>query len=175
MINPDEMEMVYRRLREKMIFYAEGRGCTDPEGVVDEALYRAFVEPGFRGRQVDNIDAYAFGCVKMVMKEWFRKASRTAPIDELDAGFESQPSEEFLDLTVALDKLPPDNRELLVRYYGHGETAEDLAPRFRLTPSGIRVRILNIRAEMRRLLSPVSGRKINKNVRLLFRHTPLEA
>jgi DNA-directed RNA polymerase specialized sigma24 family protein len=153
MIHADEIGPIYRRLRERMIFYAEGRGCTDPEGVADEALFRAFVHPGFRGREVGKADAYAFGVVKMVLKEWFRKAQRFAPLEGADAGVEYQSSDDIHDLRTVMQQLAPDDRELLMRYYGHGETAEELAPRFKLTPGGVRNRAFNLKWQIWELLS----------------------
>ena len=70
--------MLYRRLRAKMSVYLERRGCTDPEEVADEALYRAFVDPGVRDRKIESLEAFAFGILKNVHHVWLRRARRVA-------------------------------------------------------------------------------------------------
>jgi RNA polymerase sigma factor (sigma-70 family) len=149
-----DVAAIYKNLRAKMIVYLERRGCTDPEGVADEALYRAFVHPGVSGRHVESLEAYAFGCLKNVYLEWRRAAQRLAPIDERKTEETSSPPQEsVLDIRRALDALPAKDRELLLQYYGDEETAADLAPRFGLTAAGIRTRVHNLKKLIRQMLA----------------------
>jgi RNA polymerase sigma factor (sigma-70 family) len=149
----DDIGPIYHTLRAKMIIYLERRGCRDPEEVVDEALYRAFVNPGVEGKAVESLEGFAFGVLKNVFKEWLRKTSRLAPIDDTPIDPEPPMSDEILDARAVLDKLPPRDRELLIRYLGQGEKAKDLAPEFKLTPPGVRSRVHSLRQKIRKMLA----------------------
>ncbi len=62
------------------------------------------------------------------------------------------PSEETLDLHLALEKLSPVDRELLLLHDGYGYTAEELASLYNCRADCIRQRVCRARHRLRRLL-----------------------
>lgn len=147
-----DIAAVYHSLREKMIRYLERRGCFDPEGVVDEALYRAFVKPGYNGEKFPNIETFAFGVLKKVYYEWLRRTSRDAPLEDRAAASDSRDPEACEDMQRAMERLPAEDREFLEKFYVEGMAAKELAPLYKLTAEGVRSRAYRLKNKLRRWL-----------------------
>src|SRR5262245_57846432 len=112
----------YEALRQGLLAFFTWRGATTPEECVDRTLDRLAgrLEEGF---PVQDVARFAHGIARLVLLEhWRSPEARHAPLPDdrpaLPAGAEAAPDEEGLHecLGRCLAQLPPDGRELILKY-----------------------------------------------------------
>jgi DNA-directed RNA polymerase specialized sigma24 family protein len=142
----------YELVRRKLVKFFECRGSLAPEDDADEAIGRVArrIEEGER---VEHLTAYFYGVARMVLLESRRRPERlplpaepAAPEAATDAAAEAR----LACLETCLDRLPPDQRELVVGYY-QGDSGERirlrraLAGRCRIPMNALRIRVHRLR------------------------------
>lgn len=150
----------YELLRQRLILYLERRGCTCPEEVVDEAIMRIL-----DGRAPipsnASLDKWTFGVALRVMQESFRHAQRFPALQNPDTIADPTRLMERLDAEKLLSVLSASQMELLREALIDKVGYRTMARAANLTPSGMRVRVHQLRKRVRAAASAVSPAQNN--------------
>jgi DNA-directed RNA polymerase specialized sigma24 family protein len=160
----------YLEMRRRLVHYFDRRNCLSPEDLADETLNRVARKLEEKGEIVGVSPAhYCYIVAKFVFLEFIRRVeSNQASLDHAQgsgrimAGFAvaSRPDENavakeklFDCLERCLDKLQPEDRELILDYYRGEQRAKierraDLAARFGLTMNALSIRACRIRSKL---------------------------
>jgi RNA polymerase sigma factor (sigma-70 family) len=150
----------YLEARRKLVRFFEWRGCPFPEDHADETFDRVARRLA-EGQTILNPAGYCFGVARMLLLEINKEVVRQQQkLRELSGSTitakQSDESEARIDrLRQCLQKLSPDDRELILQYY-HGEKGvkidcrKKLAERFGVSTSTLRMRALRIRENLQR-------------------------
>ena len=159
---------IYETIRHKLIRLFEWRGCASPEDLADETINRVARRLA-EGIELRSNDPYGYFCgvAHLVYKEILRQASREsralASGDWLPpAAEEEEVSDARLDcLRRCLAQLPPDQRDLVLRYYqginykeksGPGENnirnRQQLAREAGIPMNALRIRVHRVRRKL---------------------------
>lgn len=145
----------YLSVRKKLVRFFVHKGCEDPDALFDETVD---IVVGKIEECIDctNPVGYCYGVARNVWRKHMREFKPTEPI-EVDppslpqAGQEKE--QEFRCLDRCVDKLSPEDREIVTQYHqNHGRTkidarrtlAGDLGG-----PNALRVRVCRIRKTLR--------------------------
>lgn len=134
----------YSLLRQKLIVYLERRECWEAEDLADEAITRALARPK-EEPEPRQFDAFVFGILKNVHKEWLRRVHRDEEIDhavKLDHVDRNPRAAECARLCIG--RVSAEEREFLEQYYIDGMKARAMATVWGLTDSGIRGRAFQL-------------------------------
>ncbi len=82
---------------------------------------------------------------------WLRHTDRSVTPDMLQIG-ETQPETEDMDLSLAVMKLPPKMREMILLYYYQDMGTEEIARTLGITQSTVSYRLKKSREKLRKLL-----------------------
>ncbi len=161
---PDLAAEKYETIRRKLIRLFEWRGCTSPEDLADETINRVARRLA-EGVELRSNDPYGYFCgvAHLVYKEVLRRAAREHRAIESQgwppASFaaEDEPADDRLEsLRRCLDGLPPDQRDLILRYY-RGEdrpgesnirNRQSLAQDLELPMNALRIRVHRVRRKL---------------------------
>lgn len=149
----------YELIRRKLIRLFEWRGCAIPEDLADETIDRVSRRL-FEGIELRSNDplGYFFGVAHLVYKETLRRASRENRALEtsdwlLPAPFEDDPVADprFECLRRCLDALPPQQRNLILRYH-QGENnirnRKTLSEQLGIPMNALRIRVHRARQKL---------------------------
>ncbi len=154
----------YETIRRKLIRLFEWRGCTSPEDLADETINRVARRLA-EGIELRSNDPYGYFCgvAHLVYKEVLRRAAREHRAIESQgwppASFaaEDEPADARLaGLRRCLEGLPPDQRDLILRYY-RGEdrpgesnirNRQSLARDLELPMNALRIRVHRVRRKL---------------------------
>jgi RNA polymerase sigma factor (sigma-70 family) len=167
----------YERLRQKLIRIFEWRGCVFAEDLADETINRV-VRRIEEGAEVvaEEIYRYAAAVAHRVHLEHLRERKRAEPRPGDAAGPPWLPgrhettSLRLVCLETVLDRLPPKERSLLVRYYT-GERGARIRNRRRLagelglSPENLRIRAYRLRARLEALIQDELGERTGSTSR----------
>jgi DNA-directed RNA polymerase specialized sigma24 family protein len=159
LLDPEDRERAGRRyaeLRDALERFFEWRGASHPEELADETLNRVARKVAL-GEPVREVHHYCLGVARLILLESFKKrAKEEKSLDEFsrsqseasDREEEGGVAEECL--ATCLNRLTPENRELVIRYYdGEGAAKaanrRTLIERLRLPASTLRMRVLRLR------------------------------
>lgn len=152
--DPERAGAAYEALRHGLLAFFSWRGAAAPEECVDRTLDRlaARLEEGV---PVQDLGRFARGIARLVLLEhWRSPETRHAPLaGEGPGGLPAEaPGDEILYecLNRCLAELPPDGRELIMKYYvAEGRTRIDarkrLAEALGLSESALRNRAQRLR------------------------------
>jgi DNA-directed RNA polymerase specialized sigma24 family protein len=161
---PDLAAEKYETIRRKLIRLFEWRGCTAPEDLADETINRVARRLA-EGIELRSNDPYGYFCgvAHLVYKEVLRRAAREHRAIESQgwppASFtaEDEPADSRLEgLRRCLDRLPPDQCDLILRYY-RGEdrpgesnirNRQSLAHDLELPMNALRIRVHRVRRKL---------------------------
>jgi len=154
---------LYEAIRHKLVRLFEWRGCTSPEDLADVTFNRVArrLEEGVELRAPDPY-GYFCGVAHLVYKEVLRKAAREhSALARGDwpppAAEEDEPSDARLEcLRRCLAKLPPDQRDLVLRYHhGNSDQGENnirnrqqLAREAGIPMNALRIRVHRVRRKL---------------------------
>jgi DNA-directed RNA polymerase specialized sigma24 family protein len=161
-LHPDEEHAAreYERLRERLILFFSGRRCAEPEESADETLDRLSRRID-EGEPIRDVTRFAYGVARLVLSESYRRVRRRRRL-LTDMALSNAPTR-WDDSVRALasdagvecirrcaDRLPPEERDLILRYYENGgrdrqEERKVLAARLGLSPVALRLRAFRIR------------------------------
>jgi RNA polymerase sigma factor (sigma-70 family) len=126
--DPDTAAREYDAIRRKLVGFFERRNASMPEMLADETIDRVAHRLD-EGEVVQSLRAYFFGVAKHILCESVRQRSRQesaerqlvahpAPFDAPDAAEQELASVACLER--CLEQLPPESRQLIVRYHQCG-------------------------------------------------------
>lgn len=155
----EQAAMKYEAIRLRLIKIFTCRGCTEAEELADETINRVTARVGevAKGYQGDPAQ-YFYGVCQNVHHEYRRKANAqidldsvsplaTSPTEALAEDFEA----EYECLESCLERLPAENRELVLKYYQQERRAKIDHRKSLAQELGIAVNALRIRAHRIRL------------------------
>lgn len=154
---------LYETIRHKLVRLFEWRGCASPEDLADETINRVARRLA-EGVELRSSDPYGYFCgvAHLVYKEVLRRAAREhraltsgdlhPPVSE-----DEEPSDHRLDcLRRCLAQLPPDQRDLVLRYH-HGKSdqgennirnRQQLAQEAGIPMNALRIRVHRVRRKL---------------------------
>jgi DNA-directed RNA polymerase specialized sigma24 family protein len=143
----------YEEIRWRLITIFAARGCATPEELADETLDRvARRVSDIANQYVGDQARYFFGVANNVHHEYLRRSPQAevkpaAAVPESD----NEPIHNCLDQ--CLDKLPTDDRELILRYYSAEKKAKvelhnSMAHELRITINTLRLRVLRLKQKL---------------------------
>ena len=157
-LDPDRERagLKYEQIRSGLINFFTGRGHCEAEDLADETINRVISRLHVVGAQVTGERSrYFFGVARKVQLEYLR---RKIPQARQDSHTDSTQVElEYRCLDKCMDKLSPENRELVLRYYQADgrekiEQRKLLAEELGIAPNALRIRAYRIRAALQKCL-----------------------
>jgi hypothetical protein len=153
--NNEQAVKEYLSVRKRLIRFFMHKGCDDPDALFDETV-DIVVGKIEECLHCSNPLGYCYGVARNVWLKYMRKHQRTEPIDTDPALFvppvqDREPELRCLDRCV--DKLSPDDREIVTQYhrdYGRNKinARKTLASELG-GPNALRVRVCRIRKTLR--------------------------
>jgi DNA-directed RNA polymerase specialized sigma24 family protein/DNA-binding MarR family transcriptional regulator len=158
----------YELLRQKLIVFFSCASSGSPEDLADKTLDRMVNLIARRPKEIGavaNIAAYCFGVAKNILRESWRQSKREVelpdenyldvwPTDLAERRVDEEHANEKLEcLESCLQRLSPENGELIVLYYqGEGrarlDTRRALAERLGISLNALAIRSLRIRSKL---------------------------
>ncbi len=162
-LDPDRVRAAekYETIRARLIRFFSCRGCFEAEELTDETIDRVIGKVHVIATAGDggNPAAYFYGVASNIFLEWNRKRQRFSELDPESGGNEAPPGDETAErhhdcLETCLDRLPEDQRSLVLEYYVGEKSARidlrrKLAEKYALSSNALQVKVLRIRATLR--------------------------
>jgi len=149
----EQAGLKYEKIRVRLIKIFTCRGCAEAEDLADEAINRVVSKVAEIGITFEGDPAlYFYGVAQKLHLEYLRRIhpKPVPPPMSLETAAEREAEFECLDRCV--EKLPPEHRDLVLRYYAEEKHAK-IEDRKRLADElGIAVNALRIRAHRIRLV-----------------------
>ncbi len=126
----------YLLIRRNLVRFFNGRGCVQAEEYADETINRV-AKRLFEGEAVQDVNSYCYGAAKFVLLEGFKEQEKEKEflneqpeekITELNLDEEDERDARLECLNECLQKLPPDGRDLITKYY-QGERRDKIENR----------------------------------------------
>jgi RNA polymerase sigma-70 factor, ECF subfamily len=149
----------YEKIRSKLIRFFEWRGCAAPEELADEAISR-MVRKVDLGETISDFHTYCYGIARLLLLEEFKRQGRerrafeslrVSPLCQVEEDSDEQ--RRVNCLRACLDRLPEEQRELILQYYRGREEdrireRRSLAKRLAIPLNALRIRACRIRESL---------------------------
>jgi DNA-directed RNA polymerase specialized sigma24 family protein len=144
----------YEKLRSKLIFFFDRKGCRIPNELCDETINRVAQKIG-GGCEIPDLLKFSLGVARMVLleywndpkKDWEQLDEQLAVSDIDREDFEEQRLE---CMKKCLQSLSPEDRELIVKNCTLDKNGKlEMAATMGLTMNALRLRVFRIRAGLR--------------------------
>jgi DNA-directed RNA polymerase specialized sigma24 family protein len=142
----------YEKLRARLMYFFERKGCRIPAELTDETINRVARKVG-EGIKIEDVFKYSYGVARLVLLEHWNDPKREW--EQLDERFSSpKPDREFDDYRLecmekCLRALPPEDRDLIVKNCTLDKKGkEELARSLELTINAFRIRVFRIRTRL---------------------------
>ncbi|MGH9754501.1 MAG: hypothetical protein ACREA2_17110 [Blastocatellia bacterium] len=144
----------YEKLRARLIYFFERKGCRIPAELGDETINRIArkVEKGF---EIEDVFKFSYGVARLVMLEYWNDPKREW--EQLDERLSSPESDREFDehrlecMKKCLQSLPAEERDLVARNCALDKKGkEELARSLGLTINALRLRVFRIRTRLQR-------------------------
>ncbi len=140
----------YEDIRRRLIKIFTCRGCCEPEDLADETINRVSKKlKDIKSEFTGDPARYFYGVANKVHMEYLRRK----PTPPMPASLEDsdQIEKEYECLERCMQKLTPDNRELVLQYYQDDKRAKidhrkHLAEQFGIAVNALRIRAYRARA-----------------------------
>ena len=150
----DEAGRKYESIRQRLIKFFICRGCADVEDLADQTITVVTTKAGeialtYEGDPV----LYFYGVARKVFKDYLRIKKRTVPPEPPDVIHVDESVFECLD--GCMEKLPEENRDLVLRYYQDEkkvkiDNRQSLADELGIAMNALRIRAHRIRLLLRK-------------------------
>jgi DNA-directed RNA polymerase specialized sigma24 family protein len=150
--NRDQAGQKYEEIRVRLIKIFACRGCYEPEDLADETINRVTnklkeIEDSFTGERA----RYFYGVANKVHMEYVRRKPTPSPPPPTQDTDEIE--QEYDCLEQCMQRLTPDNRELVLQYYQEEKKAKidhrkRLAEQLGIALNALRIRAHRIRASL---------------------------
>jgi RNA polymerase sigma factor (sigma-70 family) len=153
-LDPDRNEagQKYEDIRTRLIKIFHCRGCYEAEDLADETINRVTKKlREIESTYIGDRRLYFYGVANRVHLEYLRKPSAALPPPPVKAPEEVEETErEYACLEHCLQKLTPENRELVLQYYQDEKRAKidhrkKLAEKLGIALNALRIRAHRIR------------------------------
>jgi len=142
----------YEKLRARLIYFFERKGCRIPTELSDETINR-IARKVEEGLEIEDVFKFSYGVARLVLLEHWRDPKREW--DQLDQRLSSPKSnQEFYEhrlecMEKCLQALQPEERDLIVKNCVlDKEGKEELARSLGLTINALRIRAFRIRTKL---------------------------
>jgi DNA-directed RNA polymerase specialized sigma24 family protein len=142
----------YEKLRARLMYFFERKGCRVPAELSDETINRVArkVEAGI---EIEDVFKFSHGVARLVLLEHWNDPKREW--DQLDERLSSPKSDREFDehrlecMEKCLQSLPPEERDLIVKNCILDKKGkEELAGALGLTINALRLRVFRIRTRL---------------------------
>jgi DNA-directed RNA polymerase specialized sigma24 family protein len=142
----------YEKLRAKLIFFFQRKGCRVPAELGDETINR-IARKIEEGQEIENLFKFSFGVARFVLMEHWEDPKREwEPLDEqlLSSEYDPEFDEHQLQCKKkCLQALSSEERDLIVKNYTFNKSGkEELARALGLTINALRLRVFRIRTKL---------------------------
>jgi DNA-directed RNA polymerase specialized sigma24 family protein len=144
----------YERLRFRLMTFFSRRRCRFPEELADETINRVVLK--VEGDEIENKLAYCYGVARNIFLESLRKDKKHENIDEIQIEAENieqddSPYQDCLD--ECLEKLPNENRHLVLDYFSESKQAKiekhkEMSDALEISKTALRMKILRIKKKL---------------------------
>jgi RNA polymerase sigma factor (sigma-70 family) len=151
----------YADLFLRLVKFFEWRNCRSPEDLAQETLARGLTNVS-RGADIYTSDPvhYFYGIAKNIVREDRRPRDRESSVslDELPdpASLQFNQVDAQIQLDQCLSRLPPTDRDLLVRF--HTEDHQAVCTQLSLTANALRVRAHRARKKLVKLVQDATAK-----------------
>lgn len=155
-LNPDR-ELAgeeYERLRFRLCTFFSQRGSNFADELADETINRVILKSS--EEQIENKIAYFYGVAKNVYRESLRKERTHLDIDDVTIAAKApeEPSFSSECLDKCLQKLPAENRDLLIDYFSEAKQAKiqvhrRISESLDMTQTALRMRIMRTKQKLK--------------------------
>lgn len=164
--SPDAAGERYESIRQGLITFFVYRGCLDAEDLADETINRV-------AKKLDDLAdtyegdpvRYFHGVAKKVYLEYVRQGRPPVPPPQEEPDEQSEAYHACLD--VCLARLTPENRELILAYYGAKlskvTSRRKLRDRLSLNAGALRARTFRIRAALEKCVRQCLAESPDRN------------
>lgn len=148
--DPAQAGEKYEEIRRQLITIFLNRQYEEAEDLADEAINRAAKRVGeLKDSYVGDPARYFYGVAKKILMEQNRKRNRPLPAPPPEAS-RSDLEPYLVCLDECLEKLEPDNRDLILRYYQEQKQAKisshkEMREKLHLNAGALRARTHRIR------------------------------
>jgi RNA polymerase sigma factor (sigma-70 family) len=161
----------YEDIRNRLIRIFMHRGCTVAEDLADKAINQvARKVREIKEYYVGDPALYFYGVARNIHNDYIQSITDTMPVTpELLAAPPAEESDvsepEHNCLEQCLDKLSPQNRELLLEYYRETEGAKvekhkEMARRLGIAVNALRIRMCRLRANLKECMRECLGSQL---------------
>jgi len=154
--DPEQAAVKYEKIRIRLIKIFACQGCADPERLTDETFDRVVAKINWLMTEyVGDPTLYFCGVARNVLKEDRRDRLNPRPLPPPPEQAEEELEQrEFDCLDECMEKLPQENRRLVLAYYegdGHAKIANrgKLANQLGITLRALRLRAYHTRLQLR--------------------------
>lgn len=158
---PEEAGEKYEQMRAGLVRFFEFRGCHDAQTLADETINRVATKiDTFDAARTNKLTAFFYGFASNVLSEYRRDSRREVAID--DAQFEARGdygSDEVEDvrtecLTICIEKLDPDEKDLITKYFTCDdreriELRRRMSDKLNCSPAALHTRIFRIKEKLK--------------------------
>ena len=144
----------YERLRFRLCTFFAQRQCRFADELADETINRVILKSS--EEQIENKIAYCYGVARNVYRESLRKERSHLDIDEVTIAAKPQEQQSFSRecLDECLEKLPPDNRTLLLDYFSEAKLAKielhrRISESLEMTQTALRMRVMRTKQKLK--------------------------
>jgi DNA-directed RNA polymerase specialized sigma24 family protein len=154
----------YEEIRSRLIKIFVCRGCVAAEDLADEAINRvAGKVQQIAGTYVGNPAFYFYGVADKIYLEYLRKMP--APLSIAPAGPTEETELRCRCLEQCIERLSPENRKLILMYYGNHERRtidmrKYLAQQMGIGANALWIRAHRIRMALRKCVCECLGNKV---------------
>lgn len=162
--DPDAAGQRYEFIRHGLILFFVQRRCLDAEDLADETINRVAKKLKELGVRYEGDPArYFHGVAKKVFLEYVRGRHPAAPKYEPRAEAHDPRAEAYHDcLDECLDRLTPENRELILAYYDamtkNAAARKSLRERMDLNAGALRARTFRVRSALEKCVRECMAR-----------------
>jgi DNA-directed RNA polymerase specialized sigma24 family protein len=159
--NEAEASKLYLSFHLKLVRFFEWKGCRDAEHLVDVTFNRV-ARKLCEERLIDNVYAFSRRVADIVLKETWKAQERLADEETLGIMFTEPVDEDDMRerrlkcLDECLTKETPENRALILEYFGQNDKAKEIRRRMAallgIPPNALRIRVHRIRERLEKCL-----------------------
>lgn len=168
--NRESAGQKYEKIRQRLIRIFTGRGCFEAEELTDETFNRVTRKlPQLVDAYVGEPALYFYGVADKIHLEWLRRQKKIQQLrlPETDESDKAEREIEYECLETCLEKLPADQRHLIVEYYREEKSAkiknrQELAKKHRVTANALQVKASRIRARLKECVRECIAQKSSK-------------
>lgn len=152
--NLDRAGEEYERLRFRLSTFFGQRHCRFPDELTDETINRVILKSS--EEQIENKLAYCYGVARNVYRESLRRERDHLNVDGLAIAAEIPEERSFSSdcLDQCLDKLSPENRNLLLEYFSEAKLAKielhrRISESLQTTQTALRMRVMRTKQKLK--------------------------